>query len=142
MSILPVAGFNDPKAFASSTRENALFYLRFVTRRYVVLAVTLVALTTLIVRILYYDGFPRTLSVDLPLGLSTNAPSDPLAVEDPRWPGRRLPPLYSQWHQRDLALPQQHWNAASHESEPKFFAVPGHTRGMHPLVSLEPALLR
>ncbi|KAI0695426.1 hypothetical protein C8T65DRAFT_584301 [Cerioporus squamosus] len=46
-----------------------------------------------------------------------------------RWPGARLPPLYSQYHEYELRLPQHHWHAPSHEAEPKFFFVPGHSRG-------------
>ncbi|TBU29051.1 hypothetical protein BD311DRAFT_837218 [Dichomitus squalens] len=56
----------------------------------------------------------------------------PSAVEGSeysRWAGLRLPPLYSQYHQNELRLPQHHWHATSHEDEPKFFFVPGHSRG-------------
>ncbi|KAH9923952.1 uncharacterized protein BXZ73DRAFT_91362 [Epithele typhae] len=94
MSLLPVS-LGDVKG--SGPREGALFCLRFVTKRYILLAVTLFALGTLLFRI--------------------------------RWPGRKLPPLYPQWHHRDLALPQHRWHATDHSREPKFFFVPGHTRG-------------
>ena len=126
--------FGDSKG--SNARENALSYFRLLTsRRYIVLAIVLVAAGTLVLRMFYDVGFSdRELpSPSLPLGdqvtTEPKPPADLLAVEDPRWPGRRLPPLYHQWHQRDLSLPQNHWHAASHESEPGFFFVPGHTRG-------------
>ncbi|KAI0373311.1 hypothetical protein BV20DRAFT_989987 [Pilatotrama ljubarskyi] len=45
-----------------------------------------------------------------------------------RWPGRRLPPLYRQYHEYERRLPQHHWDAPSHESEPKYFWIAGHGR--------------
>ncbi|KAI1788493.1 hypothetical protein LXA43DRAFT_974821 [Ganoderma leucocontextum] len=49
--------------------------------------------------------------------------------ESSRWSGMRLPPLYSQYHEYELGLPQHHWHATSHEGEPKFLFVSGHNRG-------------
>ncbi|KAI1792658.1 hypothetical protein LXA43DRAFT_886925 [Ganoderma leucocontextum] len=42
----------------------------------------------------------------------------------------RLPPLYSQYHQYERGLPQHHWHAMTHEGEPKYLFVSGHTWGL------------
>ncbi|KAH9890666.1 hypothetical protein C8Q73DRAFT_747504 [Cubamyces lactineus] len=78
--------------------DNALLYVRYFARRYLVLGITGLVLFSLLLRILYV--------------------------------GRdRLPPLYGQYHQYEHRLPQHHWDAPSHQSEPKFFWIPGHSRG-------------
>ena len=145
MSILPLS-FTDYKGYSYlGPRENALSCIRFITRRYVVIALVFITMSSLLFRMYWYDNIPRGLFGDVPdpvepLGETSTSPNevpvvvmapapplDPLMTEDPRWPGRRLPPLYPEWHQRDLALPQHHWHASPHDSEPKFFFVPGHT---------------
>ncbi|KAI0654758.1 hypothetical protein C8Q70DRAFT_469595 [Cubamyces menziesii] len=96
--------------------DNALIYVRYFARRYLVLGVTGLVLFFLLLRILYVGRDVR------PSPISDGNPSS-------RWPGRRLPPLYGQYHQYEHQLPQHHWDAPSHESEPKFFWIPGHSRG-------------
>ena len=145
MSILPLS-FTDYKGYSYlGPRENALSCIRFITRRYVVIALVFITMSSLLFRMYWYDNIPRGLFGDVPdpvepLGETSTSPNkvpaevitpspplDPQMTEDPRWPGRRLPPLYPEWHQRDLALPQHHWHASPDDSEPKFFFVPGHT---------------
>ena len=96
--------------------DNALIYVRYFARRYLVLGVTGLVLFFLLLRILYVGRDVR------PSPISDGKSSS-------RWPGRKLPPLYGQYHRYEHQLPQHHWDASSHESEPKFFWIPGHSRG-------------
>ena len=99
--------------------DNTLMFLRFVARRYLVFGLTGFVAFTLLVRMLYFR--PEVI-IESPVVGEERTSS--------RWPGQRLPPLYSQYHEYELRLPQHHWHAPSHEAEPKFFFVPGHSRGM------------
>ncbi|OSC97609.1 hypothetical protein PYCCODRAFT_1376756 [Trametes coccinea BRFM310] len=62
-----------------------------------------------------------------PLPELVPSPSDQGSYS-PRWPGRKLPPLYGQYHEYERRLPQHRWNAPSHASEPKYFWIAGHGR--------------
>ncbi|KAI8999008.1 hypothetical protein BD414DRAFT_406900 [Trametes punicea] len=95
----------------------------FVARRYLVFGISGFVLFTLLLRTLY---------VRQDSAVQTTVQTSSLLYDgdtSPRWPGRRLPPLYRQYHQYEHGLPQHHWNAPSHESEPKYFWIPGHSKG-------------
>ncbi|KAI0781336.1 hypothetical protein BD413DRAFT_464016 [Trametes elegans] len=93
--------------------DNTVLCLRFVARRYLVFGVTVFLLFSLFLRVLY--NRPRPLPSNAPPAL--------------RWPGKKLPPLYPQYHRHEHNLPQHHWNTPSHEAEPKYFWIAGHGRG-------------
>ena len=44
-------------------------------------------------------------------------------------PGTSLPPLYSEYHEAELRLPQQSWNSTRPRGDEGFFFVAGHVRG-------------
>ena len=115
MAILP-SSTKDANGYPVRS-DNAVLCLRFVARRYLVFGVTILALFMLLLRMFYF----REQVVETPFVGQER--------ESSRWSGMRLPPLYSQYHNYELNLPQHHWHAKSHEDEPKFFFVPGHSRG-------------
>ncbi|KAJ2968543.1 hypothetical protein NUW54_g13184 [Trametes sanguinea] len=98
--------------------DNAMLCVRFVARRYLVFGISGFVVFSLLLRMLYVRREP----------LPELVPSDQGSYSS-RWPGRRLPPLYGQYHAYEHRLPQHHWNAPSHASEPKYFWVAGHGRG-------------
>ncbi|KAM5542589.1 hypothetical protein V8D89_003550 [Ganoderma adspersum] len=117
MALLPI-NLRDLNGYSVKTDKiNGVLCLRFLARRYLVFGVTAFVLFTLLLRTHYY----HEVIVETPLPDQEQ--------EHSRWPGMRLPPLYSQYHEHELSLPQHHWHAASHDGEPKFFFVPGHSRG-------------
>lgn len=117
MTLLPI-NLGDLNGFsAKADKINATHCLRYVARRYLVFGVTSFVLVTFLLRRLYF----HEVIVENPLAGQEH--------ESSRWPGLRLPPLFSQYHEHELALPQHHWHAASHEGEPKFLFIPGHNRG-------------
>ncbi|KAI0637382.1 hypothetical protein C8Q77DRAFT_1249624 [Trametes polyzona] len=109
----------DASAF-NSRPDTALLWLRFLARRYLVFGITGLVLFTLLLRTLYVRRDSP------PLQTSPFPESDRTSN---RWPGRRLPPLYPQYHEYEHRLPQHHWNAPSHATEPNFFWVPAHSKG-------------
>ncbi len=117
MAVLPM-NVKDGNGYPKNP-DHSLMFLRFVARRYLVFGLTGFLAFTLLFRMLY---FPPEVILESPAAGQERSSS--------RWPGARLPPLYSQYHEYDLRLPQHHWHASSHEAEPKFFFVPGHSRGM------------
>lgn len=117
MAVLPMS-VKDANGY-SSKPDNALLCIRFVAKRYLVFGLTGFAIFTLLLRMVYFREHESI--VETPFAGEEK--------ESPRWPGMRLPPLYSQYHEYELRLPQHHWKAASHDAEPKFFFVPSHSRG-------------
>ena len=118
MALLPI-NLRDLNGYSGKTDKlNGALCLRYVARRYLVFGVTAFVLFTLLLRTHYYH---EEAIVETPISHQEQDTS--------RWPGMRLPPLYSQHHEHELSLPQHHWHAASHEGEPKFLFVPGHSRG-------------
>ena len=144
MAILPVSFGETAKGYVSLSREKGLS--SFLTRRYAVLGLVVVALLTLVFRM-----YHREVIYDVPVQFATIpakvlAPlepeySDPALKEDGRWPGRTLPPLYPEWHRRDLLLPQHHWHDATIKSQPKFFHIPGHTRSAFSSADMSASLM-
>ncbi len=100
--------------------DRAALWLRFVARRFLVFGILIAIVLFTLLRMLS----SREVVVEL-AGQGR---------QSSRWPGMRLPPLYSQYHQNELALPQHRWHAVSHEDEPKYLFVSGHTWGMIQLV--------
>ena len=55
-------------------------------------------------------------------------------VEPEPWRPHLLPPLYSPYHEAELALPQHRWNRTAPGEHEKFFYVAGHLHGLWCLV--------
>ncbi|KAI0831752.1 hypothetical protein BC628DRAFT_1349629 [Trametes gibbosa] len=108
----------DPGPFHPSP-NNAMLCLRFIARRYLVFGITAFVLFSLLLRTLY-------------LRRENTVQTSPFPESDhqvARWPGLKLPPLYAQYHQYEHHLPQHHWPASSHATEPNMFWIPGHSKG-------------
>ena len=71
----------------------------------------------------------------------TSSPTEPESHEPPPLLDSHidaLPPLFSQYHERELRLPQQDWNRAAPAEHEKYFNVPGFRIGMFMLVCASP----
>ncbi|OJT11139.1 hypothetical protein TRAPUB_12353 [Trametes pubescens] len=101
--------------------DTALLCLRFLARRYLVFGVTGFVVFSLLLRTLYVRR-------EIPVAELPVPHLEPTTPEE-RWPGMRLPPLYPQYLQYEHQLPQHHWNAPSHATEPNMFWIPGHSAG-------------
>ncbi|KAI0747642.1 hypothetical protein C8Q80DRAFT_1120344 [Daedaleopsis nitida] len=127
MAVLPMS-MKDSNGY-SGMSDNARLCLRFAAKRYLVFCFTGFVVFTLLLRSLYFHDPQATETIAL------EDPEEKPALEDPdeepqeRWPGARLPPLYSQYHEYELGLPQHHWHATPHEGEPKVFFMAGHNWG-------------
>ena len=107
-------------------------YLRFKTRRYLVLAVIAFAVVTLFGRafLAWFGTVPRAFRDAYPPPLPP-----PPAITSP------LPPLYENYHHKELSLPQHHWDQRRPSKDEKFLFVAGHSRGMYVLFSNGDAFL-
>lgn len=123
MAILPMNLQDDSRY---TVKERASLCIRFVARRFLVFIILAGFLFFTLLRMFY----PREVIVE------TLIPGQGQVRQSSRWPGKRLPPLYSQYHQYELDLPQHHWDSTSHESEPKYLFVSGHTWGAIYIYSL------
>ena len=56
-------------------------------------------------------------------------------------PGTVLPPLYAEYHEAELRLPQQNWDITEPMEGEKFFYVAGHIRGALCLFVMQCSLL-
>ncbi|KAL7284994.1 hypothetical protein ACG7TL_000083 [Trametes sanguinea] len=96
-------------------------FLRFMARRYLILSLIGLAVLTLIWKTFWQSGewfAPRPFR-----------DTDPPPLPPPPEIAAPMPPLYENYHQAELSLPQHHWEQTRPNKDEKFLFVAGHSRG-------------
>ncbi|KAI0668526.1 hypothetical protein C8Q78DRAFT_1098866 [Trametes maxima] len=97
---------------AYSAPHGGTLCFQFVVRRLLACSIAGLVVFTLLLRIVYIRRETK-------------------AVAWTPWPSQKLPPLYERYHKDEHQLPQHLWNSpAPYATEPKYFWVSGHSRGV------------